>query len=259
MQGGFTDIVPCGKCVLCIKKRINSWTFRLQEEEKISTSSAFITFTYENTPLSFNGHATLKKTDFQKFLKRLRKQLKKSNIKYYACGEYGTSSLRPHYHAIIFNLPQQMLSTLEPLTRLWSHGNIFIAPNTIATTKYTIGYLNKGKFEPLTDCDDRLPEFSLMSKKMGLSYLTPQMLKHHKEKLISFITKPGGQFQPLPRYFKDKIFSPGEKHILAKEATIIREINFQKMFDDSHIKHDTWKKDQLRKQQKQLILERQKL
>jgi len=48
---------------------------------------------------------TLKKTDIQKFFKRLRKchGKKHKSIKYYAVGEYGGQTLRPHYHIVIFN------------------------------------------------------------------------------------------------------------------------------------------------------------
>lgn len=44
--------------------------------------------------------------DMQRFIKRLRKQIttlfKNEKIRYYAIGEYGTSSYRPHWHILLF-------------------------------------------------------------------------------------------------------------------------------------------------------------
>lgn len=44
--------------------------------------------------------------DMQRFIKRLRKQIttlfKDEKIRYYAIGEYGTSSYRPHWHLLLF-------------------------------------------------------------------------------------------------------------------------------------------------------------
>ena len=39
--------VPCGKCPNCKKRRVNEWVFRLQEEDKVSSTSYFITLTYD--------------------------------------------------------------------------------------------------------------------------------------------------------------------------------------------------------------------
>ena len=70
--------LPCGKCPNCYARRISGWSFRLMEEDKVSSSSYFITLTYDNPPMSENGFMTLKKSDFQKFMKRLRKLIQKS-------------------------------------------------------------------------------------------------------------------------------------------------------------------------------------
>ncbi len=268
MNGDFTNIVPCGKCVLCLKRRQNSWSFRLYQESKQSISACFITLTYETPPLTQNQLPTLYKRDYQNFLKRLRKQFKSSNtlnkIKYYACGEYGTQTKRPHYHAILFNLPSNYLVDSDILSTTWGHGHIDISPCNIATIKYVTKYVMKGRFEPKHDVetgliDDRLPEFSLMSKKMGLNHLTPQMVKYYLDNMISHVTLPGGTLTSLPRYFRDKIFSKTERLELNKLAEEIRNANFHKLFNNDYKHEFEWKKDQIRKQEKAIILERQKI
>ena len=63
------------------------------------------------------GRFWVDKKHFQNFYKKLRKKVPhkpyikkdgttgyKSNIKYYACGEYGTNNHRPHYHVVDFPL-----------------------------------------------------------------------------------------------------------------------------------------------------------
>lgn len=175
------NIVPCGKCQHCLARRTSAWAYRLMQENKEATSSHFITFTYEKEPLSANLLPTLRKSDFQRFLKRLRKSHptipyikqdgstgRKSNIKYYACGEYGTRTNRPHYHAIMFNINDDHLSQLEDI---WSHGHVRIDPFNIATVSYVVGYLKKPftRLKPYDNDgqlihDDRQRHFSLQSK-----------------------------------------------------------------------------------------------
>ena len=81
------NFVPCRKCSECKMSRAKEWAVRLYSELKTTEKSCFITLTYsdENNPI------ILKKSDFQKFIKRLRKDY---DIKYFACGEYGDKTLR---------------------------------------------------------------------------------------------------------------------------------------------------------------------
>jgi hypothetical protein len=232
INGQTTAVVPCGKCVECLQRRSNGWAFRLDRELKFSVSSAFLTLTYESVPLTKNNLPTLNKKDFQLFMKRLRKKLgSKIKLKYYAVGEYGSRTLRPHYHAIMFNLPQIYLKDSSLLHKIWGLGHIHIGDVNIASIKYVTNYITKGNDYRLPDYidystgevleDDRLREFSLMSKKLGISYLSPQMVKFHKENLIGCVTLPGGVLQGLPRYFKDKLFTREEKATIVNEYKTI--------------------------------------
>lgn len=249
------NIVPCGTCVLCLKRRSASWAFRLRQQEKISKSSCFITLTYEETPLSYNGNPTLKKRDYQLFMKKLRRSIKNtkqiSSIKYYACGEYGERSKRPHYHAIMFNLPNKYIKNPDHIEEIWSYGNIHFGKCENASIRYVTNYMMKGKWEPEGELDDREKEFSVMSKKLGVNYLTPQIKKYHKERLVSYITHSGGKLQALPRYFRDQIFTKEEKIILNESAEEAREAKFLELFDNWDSNELTWKKDQIRKQEKE--------
>lgn len=123
---------------------------------------------------------TLNKKDIQDFIKRLRQWQKNdaSSIKYYAVGEYGGQTLRPHYHIIIFNADINFIEkswsicTNKKLKTFSKIGNIHYGSLTEASVGYTLKYISKAKQIPLHSNDDRVPEFSLMSKGLGINYLT---------------------------------------------------------------------------------------
>lgn len=109
-------VVPCGKCVECLSQKRNDWSVRLYYEmQKYSTPPAFITLTYDDDHLPTmvdedTGELVpvVSKRDLQLFFKRLRKRV--PGIRYFFCSEYGPTTNRPHYHGIIFNLPQKYFS-----------------------------------------------------------------------------------------------------------------------------------------------------
>lgn len=165
--------VPCGKCPACLKRRVSGWSFRLMTERNNSLSAHFITLTYDthSVPITRNGFMSLDKKHVQDFFKRLRKASPRSvAIKYYAVGEYGGRSYRPHYHIILFN------AKIDLIQQAWSKDGKFIGSvhygNDEGVTEkscgYTLKYVTKPKRIPLHANDDRVPEFSLMSKGLGL-------------------------------------------------------------------------------------------
>jgi len=205
--------VPCGGCVSCRRRRTDAWVFRMLQEEKRSTSAFFITLTYDpaHVPISPNGFMTLDKAEFPRFMKRLRK-LTDAKLKYYACGEYGTDNKRPHYHAIIFNVPDEAL-----IFEAWSldgvnFGRVDVGQVSDKSIAYTVAYASKHNWHPDHSRDDRVPEFSLMSKGLGSNYVTPAVSKYHKADLSRmYLTKEGGDKIAMPRYYRDRIFDEDER------------------------------------------------
>ncbi len=197
--------VPCNHCAECRKKRANQWTFRLQQQQKISTRSDFITLTYATPFLkqTFNGYPKLVKKDLQNFLKSLRRQaiyhreefynttLKQNvpKISYYAVGEYGPKEQRPHYHIILFNLPNETHNRVKLVTKAWKKGTIDFGNHSagLGSIRYVTGYVDKQNHNKAKhELDDRFSkqesgkEFALMSKGLGANFLTPQMIIHLK-------------------------------------------------------------------------------
>lgn len=215
-MGGDHHPFPCNRCVNCRSNRVSEWSFRLRQEALKSDVErvVFATLTYASPPMTSSGFMTLDKRDLQLFWKRLRKASTK-RIRYYAVGEYGSKYARPHYHAIIYNaIPSE-------IELAWQAGSCHFGTLTPASIGYTLKYLYKDrKSIGYADWDDRLPQFSVSSQRLGDNYLTADAINYHKSALLhglSVITEDG-VFAPLPRYFKSKIFSNDEKEKIAAMA-----------------------------------------
>lgn len=142
------EMVPCGKCVNCLANKRQSWSLRLWAETLSSSTSLFLTLTYEETKMPLKGNnPTLLKRDLQLFFKRLRKYIHSKypdspKIKYFSCGEYGGLFNRPHYHAIIFSLPAVrnfFLFYEDVLRDIWGKGHITVE----GVNGNRIGYVSK--------------------------------------------------------------------------------------------------------------------
>lgn len=181
----------------------------------------FITMTYDtrHVGITQNGFMTLVKTDVQKFMKRVRKRENsdKSLIKYFVVGEYGGQTMRPHYHMIVFN------AKLEWLSSSWDKGQMHFGEVTGASIGYCLKYMMKKGKIPMHLNDDRQPEFRLMSKGLGANYLTRSMIAWHKADTENrmYVNVGDGKKATMPRYYKNKIWSDGEREI-AKPLLRIR-------------------------------------
>lgn len=235
--------LPCGKCPNCMKRRTSGWSFRLVKEGERSETALFVTLTYDTkyVPLTKNGYMTLNKRDIQTYMKRLRK-LSETKLKYYVCGEYGSKRDRPHYHMIIFN------ADAEKVERAWSHyqaglgyvpiGSIYIGEVNEATIGYTLKYMQKQGKIPKHKNDDRLKEFSLMSKGLGANYVTKNMAIWHHTDLENrmYVPLKDGKKIAMPRYYKNRIYSETQKLTINRHFKKIMpekmEEEYQKLKDD---------------------------
>lgn len=99
--------LPCGRCLHCRINRSRMWQSRILFESMAHNKSCFVTLTYDNDNLPCdmeNLTNPLRKKDLQNYLKKLRRLVDPIKIRYYACGEYGDQSWRPHFHLMIFGL-----------------------------------------------------------------------------------------------------------------------------------------------------------
>lgn len=146
------------------------------------------------------------------------------HIKYYAVGEYGGQTGRPHYHAIIFNIHSDLLHKRYKhqgkTSKIWSHGNIDIQPISTDTIHYVAGYVIKRDIDKSRDYKRQI-EFAIMSKGLGLNYVDNNRNYHIENETI--LTKFNGTDMPIPTYYRDKIFTPEQKEQLSYEAVAAME------------------------------------
>ncbi len=135
-------------------------------------------------------------------MKRLREKYTGQTIRYYHSGEYGgTNTLRPHYHALLFNLDFKDLEHFKTinkiklykspiLEKIWGNGYISVGRITMQSAGYVARYIMKKQSPNKHDQDaqqkyedyysrvnidtgeisDVDPEYSTMSRNIGLKW-----------------------------------------------------------------------------------------
>lgn len=213
--GQRTNVVPCGKCAACVSRKRNEWTIRLQKEFRYAIDGYFITLTYSDENLDFGlaGYPTVNKRDIQLFLKRLRKRLPKSKIRYFISSEYGPNTCRPHYHGILMNCGGDPTEAIE---KSWNMGFVTVSSVTDARIHYVTKYcITRSKVPPGSE----LP-FSLMSRRPGIGSKWLDRTRQNRKERTFYITSNAGIRATLPRYFRDRLFSDQERRAHALEMEI---------------------------------------
>lgn len=234
--GSFADLaagkricipVPCRTCLGCRIDYSREWANRMCLEYSLTGKACFITLTYDNDhlPLTDRGIATLHKRDWQLFMKRLRKAFPQK-IRFFMCGEYGTRTLRPHYHAILFGVNLTDFTDLEylkrseigsfyytsdKLTSLWSNGFTMIAECNFRTCAYVSRYTLKKHFGlSRRELAGALPEFTLSSRRPGIG-LGPALLDRFSGDFFDIQLSDGVQHISVPRSLIKKFALTNDK------------------------------------------------
>jgi len=218
-------LVPCGKCVACLINKRTDWSFRLEQEHKASKSAHFVTLTYDQKHLRTDE--SLNKRDLQLYLKRLRKRDESRRIRYYAVGEYGTRSGRPHYHILLFNSCEEHIRAAWIDSKNRPIGIVHVGKVTAASIAYTTKYVVQPLGEVL---GNREKPFSTMSRAYGIGghYLTDEMVQWHRENDANYIAKRDNQKGRLPRFYRDKIWHRPKDRERISSAALSLTLNNQK-------------------------------
>lgn len=215
--------LPCGQCIKCRLLKAQHWSARMDHEAREHDDNCFITLTYDDDHLPYGG--TLVKHHLQDFFKRLRKRIAPNKVRYYACGEYGDETDRPHYHAILFGYDFEdavfvghrdgyPVYESELLAKVWPFGFHEIGTVTLDSCGYVAGYCLKKVtgvnayehyqviVESTGELYDREPEFGLMSRRPGIGHDHFQKFKsdYYPADEIVFLNR--GPVCP-PRYYDE--------------------------------------------------------
>jgi len=189
------------------------------------------------------GNPTLHPDDLKNFWKRLRKYLLKNGysgkIKYFACGEYGTTTYRPHYHAILFNYDfpdkkayqkkkEYTIYTSQILDEIWTHGECKIGEVNFDTCSYVARYICDKLNGPAAiyyQEQNIIPEFVRMSRRPAIGknhfLLYQSDIYPHDSCIIN------GQKSKPPRYY-DKLLKSVNPQ-LSEKIKLNRIINSNKI------------------------------
>lgn len=186
---GVVLTVPCGQCIGCRLERSRQWAVRMMHEASQHEQNSFVTLTY--SPEFLPPYGSLRKSDFQKFMKRLRKRFAPQRVRFFHAGEYGDGLGRPHYHACLFGLgfPDAVTSTVrgghpvwrsDELSALWGLGLAEGGSVTFESAAYVARYVTKkvtggnaeahySSVDPATgEVVQVEPEYATMSRRPGI-------------------------------------------------------------------------------------------
>ena len=243
--------LPCGQCVGCRLERSRQWAIRCMHEAQLHEHNCFITLTYNDDNLP--SDKSLHYEHFQKFLKRFRKAISPSKIRFYMAGEYGENFGRPHFHACIFgyDFPDKKLlkrtssgSNLyrsKILEDLWTFGYSSIGDVNFESAAYVARYIMKkqtGKdassyYERVDnetgEIIDMKPEFNKMSLKPGIG---ADWYKRFKTDVYpnDYVILRGKKVKP-PKFY-DKLHAKGNPYEW-DEIQYVRESNAKLHFEDN--------------------------
>lgn len=210
--------LPCGQCLGCREAKAKEWALRCRLELQEHAGAAFTTLTYDEK----NVPPTLNKRDLQLFLKRLRKRYARQsptrNVRFFACGEYGETTGRPHFHAILFG---SSTADAQAIQKAWPHGHTMTVEANIKTINYVAGYTakklgdtNKGKEKRVAEGHGKenvdpetgevyytwQPPFIQMSRKPGIGGDARDKYQQSWRKCAV----NNGKTQAVPRYLHEQ-------------------------------------------------------
>lgn len=249
---------------------------RLAAQMQSSESSFFVTLTYDDEHLPFPddwvynhwSHLSLDPylpcvypPHITKFHKDLRKRLQQGfvicrtppfvgqkvdlphlgKMSFYLTSEYGPEGSRPHYHAVYFNLASDVYSAEVLIRETWKYGFVQVAECNMRTINYVTKYLIENKLQP-QEIPGMVPPFARMSKGLGLSLLTPNLLDWWRSSPDNRCYVPEhGSKQKLSRYLKEKIFDDDMKARIQDKYKALhpaRPMSFKELLRQQHLQEE---------------------
>lgn len=213
------------------------WSTRIAHEAQMHDASCFVTLTFadEWLPADYGVH----KLHLQLFMKRVRKRFGEG-IRFFACGEYGEQTKRPHYHVILFGTDYSedrkpwrqsgpyLLYKSETLQKQWPFGHHEIGECTPQSAQYVAKYVTKRvtgdrahthyqRVNPYTGEICKVnAEFVLMSRNPGIG--SAWYDQYASDCFPSDFVILDGVKRPVPAYYKKKLSEEEQRRISHKRT-----------------------------------------
>lgn len=272
--------IPCGQCMGCRLEYSRQWATRCVLESLKYEHNYFITLTYSPEHLPVNDcfsfseetgevfyefeSASLVPEHLTKFLKDLRRYFEYhfnfTGIRFFACGEYGSKLLRPHYHLILFNCPIPDLKLLKTsfngdcyyesdiISKIWNKGFVCVGSCNFATCSYVARYMlkkQKGQNAVFYDNNCLVPPFTRCSRMPGIGreyYDENKDVIYTYDKII--IAGSDGKAKKVrpPSYF-DKLYdidSPEELKKIKDMRKLSAENSIKRKLEHTSLDRDTY-------------------
>lgn len=239
----------CGQCLPCRVVKRRTWTMRILLEalEHGEERCSFVTLTYAE------DHSSLVPSHLQLWLKRFRKRISPRSVRFFAVGEYGDTTWRPHYHVALFghgpcfggvrHVGECQCQNCLDVRSTWGFGHVLVARLEMNSAQYVAGYTTKKMTHRLdTRLNGRHPEFARMSLRPGIgaiamdrvaSVITQYRLDRDRD--VPLVLRFGGRVMPLGRYLRRKLrvaIGHGDKspdwvvQQAAKQLQLVRDFAF---------------------------------
>lgn len=186
-------------------------------ESQLYEDNTFATLSYDDEHLPQD--LSVSKREVQLFMKRLRKNNDR-DIRYFAVGEYGSQTMRPHYHLVLFNYPnclrgysayhtrdRECCAVCTSLRQVWGRGQVCLTEVSIQSAAYVAGYVVKNWLHEVPDFEHLTPEFTLKSQGLGKDFAweiaSSLMMNDHP--VVPFAIRHNGTLWPLGRYIREKV------------------------------------------------------
>lgn len=162
MIGG-TLPVGCGQCLPCRVLRKKVWADRIFLESLCHDNNCWATLTYEDSEL--DHEKGLRPDHLSGFIKRLRARWP-TKLRFFGVGEYGSQTLRPHYHVALFGV-SVLLG--DEVSKCWPYGFTSVLPLEQGSAEYLAKYtLKHMTFDTDWRLDGYAPEFMRCSNRPGI-------------------------------------------------------------------------------------------
>lgn len=220
--------LPCGSCIGCRGRRAEDWTVRCVHELEVpppgyAQVGSFVTLTYSDAHLPEDGGLQVR--DLQLLWKRLRNEGLK--FRYFACGEYGETNFRPHYHAIVFGV--DFNQSQAALQEAWGKGFVSVGKASYASAKYVAKYAVKSSGAARAWVNPRTGEFVrrpflTMSRKPGIG--SAWFARYKGDVFPSDEVVLDGKTYRPPRFYDERLSDSEFDSVKAKRLQVMSDYPF---------------------------------